>query len=154
MSKSEGQEELEVPQHPHVKGQLVAEEVTAGKKPQSDLPSFISPPDKHATSGNPETFRLLRAATNDGATISLSISGNGTSAVCELCGDAASREQLCACSHGHAVCQLCLRQFVLWTHGLQVLIDIASHILPLSRILGSASPCPCLVSRATKSAVF
>lgn len=44
-------------------------------------------------------------------------------ALCEVCGDPAglsAGEGLCFCSGGHSVCRLCLRQYVLWTHGLQV----------------------------------
>ncbi len=41
-------------------------------------------------------------------------------AVCELCGDPPSEGAMCSCSQGHTVCRVCLRQFVLYTHGLQV----------------------------------
>lgn len=44
-------------------------------------------------------------------------------ALCEVCGDPAglsAGDGLCSCSSGHSVCRLCLRQYVLWTHGLQV----------------------------------
>lgn len=42
------------------------------------------------------------------------------SGICELCGDPTPERQLSACSRGHAVCSLCLRQYICYTHGLQV----------------------------------
>ena len=46
---------------------------------------------------------------------------------CMLCGEEAGKVEVgsgssvpCACSRGHIVCAVCLRQYVLHTHGLQV----------------------------------
>ena len=74
---------------------------------------------------------------------------------CMLCGDEAGVVEAvsggkapCGCSRGHAVCCVCLRQYVLHTHGLQV----------RTRVLGSeinhAIKFSCLASSSACSVAF
>lgn len=60
-----------------------------------------------------------------GSSISSGLAGSAAGrhevgGICELCGDPTPQHSLAACSRGHAVCTLCLRQYICYTHGLQV----------------------------------